>query len=80
MLSCSFAKNFKNAFFAEHKATVFAVDQIMPRWYLSVQRQQLKQKDSFKVNEKDNSSDIFIFSFEHISHIALVFPLLTLNK
>ena len=80
MLSCSFAKNFKNAFFAEHKATVFAVNLVMPRWYLSVQSQQLKLKDAFKVNDKDNSSDIFIFNFEHISHIALVFPLLTLNK
>ena len=37
----------------------------------------------FKVNNKDNrmtSSDVFIVNFEQISHINLLFPLLTLNK
>ena len=40
----------------------------------------------FKVNNKDTEqcqwrrSSVFIVSFEHISHLALVFLLLTLNK
>ena len=34
----------------------------------------------FKVNNKDTScSGIFIINFEHISHLVLVFLLLTLN-
>ena len=38
----------------------------------------------FKVNSKDVRclycySDVFIVNFEHISHLALVFLLLTLN-
>ena len=33
----------------------------------------------FKVNNKDTRKDIFIVNFEHISHVALVFLLLTLN-
>ena len=32
----------------------------------------------FKVNNKDNSSGAFI-NFEHVSHLVLVFLLLTLN-
>ena len=40
----------------------------------------------FKVNNKDTSttswrrSGVFILNFEHISHLFLVFLLLTLNK
>ena len=33
----------------------------------------------FKVNNKDTRSGIFIVNFEHISHLVLVFLLLTLN-
>ena len=31
----------------------------------------------FKINNKDTRSGVFIASFENISHIVLVFPLLT---
>ena len=38
----------------------------------------------FKVNNKDNRTAamtrVFAVNFEHISHIVLVFPLLSLNK
>ena len=33
----------------------------------------------FKVNDKDTRSGVFIVNFEHISHIDLVFLLLTLS-
>ena len=33
----------------------------------------------FKVNNKDTSSGVFFVNFEHISHLVLVFLLLTLN-
>ena len=33
----------------------------------------------FKANNKDTGSTPFIVNFEHISHLALVFLLLTLN-
>ena len=40
--------------------------------------------DLFKVNHEDTDTneviDVFIVNFRQISHIALVFPLLTLNK
>ena len=32
----------------------------------------------FKVNNKDTRTGVFIVNFEHISHLALVFLLLTL--
>ena len=34
----------------------------------------------FKVNNKDNRTGIFIVNFEHISHLVLVFLLLTLRR
>ena len=33
----------------------------------------------FKVNNKDTRTGVFIVNFEHISHLILVFLLLTLN-
>ena len=33
----------------------------------------------YKVNNKDTIKGIIIFNFEHISHLVLVFLLLTLN-
>ena len=33
----------------------------------------------FKFNNKDTSSGVFIVNFEHISHVVLVFLLLTRN-
>ena len=44
----------------------------------------LSQSDSkvwnmFKVNNKDTCSGVFIINFEHVSHLVLVFLLLTLN-
>ena len=33
----------------------------------------------FKFNNKDTSSGVFIVNFEHISHVVLVFLLLTWN-
>ena len=53
-----------------------------------VQSQQSKHRnnvwDLFKVNHEDTDTneviDVFIVNFGQISHIALVFPLLTLNK
>ena len=32
-----------------------------------------------KVNSKNGASGVFIVNFEHISHLVLVFLLLTLN-
>ena len=34
----------------------------------------------FKVNNKDNSSGVFIVNFEHISPLVLVFLSLTLTR
>ena len=53
-----------------------------------VQNQQSKHRnnvwDLLKVNHEDTDTneviDVFIVNFGQISHIALVFPLLTLNK
>ena len=33
----------------------------------------------FKVNNKDTCSGVFIINFEYVSHLVLVFLLLTLN-
>ena len=33
----------------------------------------------FKVNNKDTYSGVFIINFEYVSHLVLVFLLLTLN-
>ena len=60
--------------------------EIYSSWYLLVHTQQWKQRNNvwnkFKVNNKDirTTSGVFIANFEHILHIALVFPLLPLNK
>ena len=53
-----------------------------------IQNQQSKHRnnvwDLLKVNHEDTDTneviDVFIVNFGQISHIALVFPLLTLNK
>ena len=47
---------------------------------LSIETLEQGVKYMFKVNNKDSSrSGIFIVNFEHISHLVLVFLLLTLN-
>ena len=52
-----------------------------------IQSQQYKHQSNvwnmFKVNKKYTSTSLYFYiivNFEHISHIVLVFPLLTLNK
>ena len=40
----------------------------------------IKTPTSFSVFTAKHSSGVFIVNFEHVSHVVLVFPLLTLNK